>query len=145
MPNVPQDRTALLKTRALIAVAILGQVGGNALLSHGLHRHSIAVSSSFLHYLHAIANPWAIAGVIVLTGWMISNLSLLSRADLSYVLPITGSMSYILIALVGHFFLREEVPWTHWAGIAIITIGVALVLETSPLTVTVHDAPEDER
>ena len=145
MSNGSQDRVALLKTRALIAASVIGQVGGNALLSHGLHHQSSAVSSSFLHYLHAIANPWAIAGVIVLTGWMISNLSLLSRADLSYVLPITGSMSYILIALVGHFFLREEVPWTHWAGIAIITIGVALVLETSPLTVTVHDAPEDER
>src|SRR6185437_2847091 len=108
MSNGPQDRTALLKTRILIACSVIGQVAGNSLLSHGLHHQDAGVSSSFLHYVNAIANPWAIAGVIVLCGWMIANLSLLSRADLSYVLPITGSMSFLLIALVGHFFLKEE-------------------------------------
>jgi drug/metabolite transporter (DMT)-like permease len=145
MSNGAQDRTALLKTRILIACSVIGQVAGNALLSHGLHHQETGVSSSFFHYVYAIANPWAIAGVVVLCGWMISNLSLLSRADLSYILPITGSMSFILIALVGHFLLHENVSWVHWVGICVITIGVLLVLETSPLTVTVHEAPEDER
>ena len=92
-----------------------------------------------------MANPWAIAGVVLLTCWMIANLSLLSRADLSYALPVTGSVSYMLIALVGHFFLGERVSLSHWVGIIIITAGVLLVIETSPLTVSVHEAPEDER
>lgn len=138
-------RTALFKTRVLIGTSIICQVVGNALLSHGLHHENAAVSSSFMHYVYAVLNPWAIAGVVVLCCWMISNLSLLSRADLSYILPITGSLSFILIALVGHFFLHEEVSWVHWVGICTITVGVLLVLETSPLTVNVHDAPEDER
>ena len=145
MSNGPQERTALLKTRALIVASVAGQVAGNSLLSYGLHHEANGLSSSFLHYVYAIANPAAIAGVVLLSGWMIANLSLLSRADLSYVLPITGSMSFILIALVGHFFLHENVSWTHWAGICIITIGVLIVLETSPLTVQVHQAPEDEQ
>jgi drug/metabolite transporter (DMT)-like permease len=51
----------------------------------------------------------------------------------------------MLIALVGHFFLDEPVSLAHWIGIAIITAGVVLVIETSPLTVAVHEAPEDER
>lgn len=144
-PAVTQGRTALFKTRALIVTSVICQVAGNAMLSHGLHHQETAVSSSFMHYVYAILNPWAIAGVVVLCCWMISNLSLLSRADLSYVLPITGSMSFILIALVGHFVLHEHVSWVHWVGICTITVGVLLVLETSPLTVTVHDAPEDER
>jgi drug/metabolite transporter (DMT)-like permease len=145
MSNGPQDRTALLKTRALIVASVIGQVAGNSLLSYGLHNDANRISSSFLHYVYAIANPAAIAGVVLLAGWMIANLSLLSRADLSYVLPITGSMSFILIALVGHFFLHENVSWVHWAGICIITFGVLIVLETSPLTVQVHQAPEDEQ
>ena len=144
MPDGTNDHAALLKTRVLIVISVLCQVAGNALLSHGLHHEGNGISSSFLHYVYAIANPWAIGGIIVLCCWMISNLSLLSRADLSYVLPITGSMSFILIALVGHFVLHEQVSWVHWAGICIISIGVLMVLETSPLTVQVHEAPEDE-
>lgn len=145
MSDAPQDRTALLKTRVLIVASVVCQVAGNTLLSHGLHHADAPLSTSFLHYVYAIANPWAIAGILVLCCWMVSNLSLLSRADLSYVLPITGSMSFILIALVGHFFLNEEVSWVHWVGICAITVGVLMVLETSPLTVQVHEAPEDER
>lgn len=98
-----------------------------------------------MHYVYAVANPWVIAGVILLSCWMIANLSLLSRADLSYALPVTGSVSYMLIAIVGHFFLHERIPLSHWMGVAIITAGVVLVIETSPLTVAVHEQPEDER
>lgn len=138
-------RVPLLKTRALIVAVIIGNVAGNALLSRGLHRGGSQVTASVGHYVYAILNPWAIAGVVVLAAWMLANLSLLSRADLSYALPVTGSLSYILIALVGHFFLGEHVPPAHWFGIAIITAGVVLVIETKPLTVPVHEPPEDER
>lgn len=145
MPNGPQDRAALLKTRALIVAVIAGSVAGNALLSRGLRQSSNEISTSFRHYLYSLANPWVIAGVLLLAAWMVANLSLLSRADLSYALPVTGSVSYMLIALVGHFFLDEPVSLWHWIGIAIITAGVVLVIETSPLTVAVHEVPEDER
>lgn len=144
MSNGPQGSVALLKTRALIVAVIIGNVAGNTLLSRGLH-HSSEITPSFLHYVFAVLNPWAIAGVVLLAGWMLANLSLLSRADLSYALPVTGSVSYVLIALVGHFLLGERVSLAHWIGIVIITAGVVLVIETSPLTVSVHEAPEDER
>ena len=140
-----QDRTALLKTRILIVAVVMGNVVGNALLSRGLHQRSAELSSSFTHYFYAALNPWVVGGVLILSGWMIANLSLLSRADLSYALPVTGSMSYLLIAIVGHFFLGETVSLWHWMGIAIISGGVILVIETAPLTVAVHEAPEDER
>src|SRR4051794_11329561 len=109
MSNGPQDRIALLKTRILIAAVVIGNVVGNALLSRGLHQPSTQLSPSVMHYFYAVANPWVIAGVLLLTAWMVANLSLLSRADLSYALPVTGSISYLLIALVGHFFLGEPV------------------------------------
>jgi uncharacterized membrane protein len=145
MSNGRPDRVALLKTRALIVAVIFGNVAGNALLSRGLYHVGANVSSSLLHYVHAVANPWVFAGVSLLAAWMIANLSLLSRADLSYVLPVTGSLSYMLVALAGHFFLGERVTWVHWIGVAVITVGVLLVIETSPLTVQVHEPPEDER
>ncbi len=143
MSNGPPDRAALFKTRALIVAVIAGNVAGNTLLSRGLHNGS-RLSSSFVHYVYAVGNPWAISGVIVLAAWMIANLSLLSRADLSYALPVTGSVSFMLVALAGHFFLGERVSLAHWLGIALITAGVVLVVETAPLTVQVHAPPEDE-
>jgi len=145
MADRPRDRVALLKTRVLIVAVIVGNVAGNALLSRGLHQSNNELATSFLHYVHALANPWVIAGVVLLAAWMITNLALLSRADLSYALPVTGSVSYLLIALVGYFVLGEHVTPVHWVGIAIITVGVVLVIETSPLTVPVHEPPEDER
>ena len=145
MSNGPQDRAALLKTRGLIVAVIIGNVAGNALLSRGLHRPTSDLPPSFMHYVYAVANPWVITGVVLLAAWMLANLSLLSRADLSYALPVTGSVSYMLIALVGHFFLGERVSAAHWVGIVVITLGVVLVIETSPLTVAVHEQPEDER
>ncbi len=145
MSNHQQDRLALLKTRALIVAVIVGNVAGNALLSRGLHQRGSHISSSLMHYVYAIANPWVFGGVALLAAWMIANLSLLSRADLSYALPVTGSVSYLVIALVGHFLLGERVSTVHWLGVVIITLGVVLVIETSPLTVQVHAPPEDER
>ncbi len=144
MPNEQRPATSNHKTRALIMAVIVGNVAGNTLLSRGLHRHSQQISSSFLHYVYAIANPWALGGMALLACWMIANLSLLSRADLSYALPVTGSLSYLGVALVGHFLLGEHVAWVQWIGVCVITLGVLLVVETSPLTVEVHGPPEDE-
>ena len=127
MSNGPQDRAALLKTRVLIVAVVVGNVAGNALLSRGLHDRSAQLSPSLMHYVYAAGNPWAIAGVLLLSAWMIANLSLLSRADLSYALPVTGSMSYLLIALVGYFLLGETIATVHWIGIGVISVGVLLV------------------
>lgn len=143
MAENTQDRAAVRKTRALIMVVIAGNVAGNTLLSRGLHNADSRLSPSLMHYVYALANPYVIAGVFVLVGWMIANLSLLSRADLSYVLPMT-SVSYVLIAFIGHFVLGEHISWQRWIGILTITAGVTLVGETAPLTVAVHPAEDDE-
>jgi uncharacterized membrane protein len=65
---------------------------------------------------------------------MMSRMTLLSWADLSYVLPVTA-IGYVLVALVGWAFLNERIPFKRWAGIGLIVAGVALVsLRTAPRT-----------
>jgi drug/metabolite transporter (DMT)-like permease len=52
------------------------------------------------------------------------------------VLPVTA-IGYVLVALVGHTFLGEQIPPKRWAGIVLIVAGVALVsLGTAPRTHT---------
>jgi drug/metabolite transporter (DMT)-like permease len=64
---------------------------------------------------------------------MITDLALLSAADLSFVLPVTAS-AYILIALAGHFLLHDRISWVRWMGIATITAGVILAEKTPTRT-----------
>ena len=40
--------------------------------------------------------------------WLLSRMTLLSWADLSYVLPVT-SIGYVLVALAGELFLHEAI------------------------------------
>lgn len=120
------------KTRLLTAYVVLANVVGNLMLGHGMRTAGLrgfAISS----YLHAFANVFVIAGVCVLTSWMIANLALLSRADLSYVLPVTSS-AYVVVALLGHFVLGEHISPGRWAGILVITVGVTVVGGTAPRT-----------
>ena len=94
-----------------------------------MRRAGAIVSASPMDYLRAL-NPWTLAGICALAIWMITDLALLSRADLSFVLPVITT-SYVLIALVGHFVLNERISRLRWLGILVISFGV-LLAETTP-------------
>jgi len=128
-----QNSSKAGKTQLLTLIVISSNVVGNVTLSHGMRQVGKIVSASPLDYARAFANPWTIAGVLVLALWMITDLALLSRADLSFVLPVTAS-AYVLIALAGHFLLHERISVQRWFAIAVITLGVVLAEETPPRT-----------
>jgi transporter family protein len=121
------------KTRLLVLVVIATNVLGNVFLSRGMHQVGRIVSASPLAYVRAFLNPWAVLGICILVVWMLSDLALLSRADLSFVLPVTAS-AYVLVALGGHFLLHEHISWQRWTGIVLITGGVILAEETPART-----------
>ena len=121
------------KTQILVLVVIVTNVLGNVSLSHGMKQVGRIVSASPLDYLRAFANPWTLLGICVLVIWMLTDLALLSRADLSFVLPVTAS-AYVLVALGGHFILHDHISWARWAGIVLITLGVILAEETPDRT-----------
>lgn len=54
-------------------------------------------------------------------------LALLSWADLSVVIPVMGSGSYIISIIGAKFFLDEDVTIERWIGTALIAGGVTLV------------------
>ncbi len=78
------------------------------------------------HVFSALANPWILFGILFLLGFMSSYMTALSFADLTYVLPATA-ISYVFMALISIFWLREHVSVQRWAGIALIVAGVGLV------------------
>lgn len=114
-------------------MVVATNVLGNVSLSHGMHQVGRIVSASPFDYLKAFANPWTLLGICILILWMLCDLALLSRADLSFVLPVTAS-AYVLVALGGHFLLHEHISWERWLGILLITGGVILAEETPART-----------
>src|SRR6185312_5162585 len=129
----PESSLHKRRNQILILVVVLSNVIGNVALGHGMHQTGAIVSASPLDYVRAFARPWTVIGVAVLAGWMISNLALLSRADLSFVLPVTAS-GYVLIALAGHFWLGERISAVRWMAVAAIALGVILAEETPSRT-----------
>jgi drug/metabolite transporter (DMT)-like permease len=99
---------------------------GNLALRIGMAQVGVTVSVSPLPYLRALLNPWVLLGVVLLIGWLVLNLALLSRADLTFVLPIT-STSYIVAALFGSLILREPIAPVRWIAIFLIAAGAAIV------------------
>jgi uncharacterized membrane protein len=122
-----------LKTRTVIVLLVVSNVLGHFSLSRGLHQVGPLVSFFPRRYIHAFLNPLVAMGVALLMVWLISQLSLLSRVDLSYVLPMT-SISYVLTALMGKFLLHEPVSSQRWIGIGLVVLGVSLVARTVPRT-----------
>ena len=134
VPEVtPESHGQRRKNQLLVAFVVITNVLGNVLLSRGMHQVGRIISYSPLDYVRAILNPWAAGGILVLVLWIMSDLALLSRADLSFVLPVTAS-AYVLVALGGHFFLHDHISWQRWIGILLITGGVVLAEETPSRT-----------
>ena len=121
------------RTQSLVLLVIVTNVFGNVFLSRGMHQVGRLISASPLDYVRAFANPWTACGMVILIVWMLSDLALLSRADLSFVLPVTAS-AYVLVALLGHFLLHDHISWERWIGILLITGGVILAEETPART-----------
>lgn len=119
------------KNHVFVALAVVANTVGNFLLSVGMRKIQLSPSALPIEYLRIFTNPWIDAGVILLIVWFASQLSLLSWADLSYVLPVT-SASYVMTAVMGKLLLHESVSLTRWFGIFVISVGVMLVMGTSP-------------
>jgi uncharacterized membrane protein len=119
-----------VKTWICATVVVLSNVFGNFFLKKGMPPELPNPWS----YITILFQPSVALGVVLLILWLMSRMTLLSWADLSYVLPVT-SIGYVLVALVGKIFLAEQIPVKRWAGIVLIVAGVALVsLGTAPQT-----------
>ena len=113
-----------MKLRLLTLVVILANVIGNFSLSWGM-KHSAG------ELLPRLLNPFVFIGILLLIFWTMTKVTLLSMADLSYVLPVT-SVGYALNAVAGWIFLGERISGARWGGIALITLGALLVSRTGP-------------
>ena len=109
------------KARLLTLVVILSNVAGNLFLSLGLKSDA------------GVLSPFVIGGVALLILWTLARMTLMSWADLSYILPVTA-IGYVLSAIAAKFFLAEQISLMRWSGTLLIVAGIVLVGRTEAET-----------
>jgi drug/metabolite transporter (DMT)-like permease len=114
------------RTYQLLLLTVLLRPFGNLSLAWGMHHIPGLLALNPLPYLFALLNPFVALGIAMLVLAVLTRLALLSMADLSFVLPLTAS-GYIISALLGKLFLREDVGSHQWLGTFMIFAGVAFV------------------
>ena len=87
-------------------------------------------SASALPHLADLALDWRFwAGGVLIFIILLISLELYGSEELSKVVPLY-SLSYVLIALIGQFFLGEDVTLQRWIGIVTIVTGVVVLLRS---------------
>jgi drug/metabolite transporter (DMT)-like permease len=123
----------MLKTFVLVLIATVIGGTGHVMLSKGMKTVgdlTEAPSSMYGGMVgRAVSNPWLLFGVAFQATFFLLYLTLLSRANVSQVLPMTA-IDYIVVALLAQLLLAETVTPARWAGIGFIVVGVFLVSRT---------------
>jgi drug/metabolite transporter (DMT)-like permease len=120
----------VIKTLVLVLIAGLLGGTGHVMLAKGMKTIgdlTEAPSSRIGGMIgRVVSNPWVLLGVVLQASFFFMYLTLLSRADVSKVLPMTA-FDYIVVALLAQVVLAEPVTPARWTGIGCIVLGVFMV------------------
>ena len=123
----------MIKTLVLVLIAGLLGGTGHVLLSKGMKTIGDLTEAPAARVGgmvgRTVSNPWVVTGVVLQAAFFFLYLTLLSRADVSKILPMTA-FDYIVVALLAQMFLAEPVTAARWTGIGFIVLGVFLVSRT---------------
>ena len=119
-----------MRTVLLLSIVVLGTTGGEVAVTHAMKQvgeiRSFALRSLLSFLRRALRNNWFTLGIGLLALSFFSLLALLSWEDVSFVIPATA-LSYVTGALGAKLLLGEHLTPLRWAGILLVSVGVALV------------------
>ena len=123
----------MLKTFLIVLVATTIGGTGHVMLSKGMSTigdMTEAGPGAFVHMaLRAATNHWVLLGIALQATFFFTYLTLLSRAKITQVLPMTA-MDYVVVALLAQVILGEYISMARWTGIGFVTLGVILISRT---------------
>lgn len=114
----------------MAAINVIGGTIADLLCSAGMKRHGEfndwSVQGTVRLCLDVMVNPFILASIPAMALSFFALIVLLSLAPLSLAVPITAS-SYVLETALARYILKEEVRWERWTGVALVTVGIALL------------------
>ena len=128
------------KTFLMILIMVVFGPIGNTMLGKGMKNVGSAIDwtpSGLPHVaVRIITSGYIWLGMFSLLTMLIAYMLILSWADYSFVQP-ASSAAYLVVALLGIFYLGEKITPLHWTGIGVICLGVFVVGNTPPRTTEV--------
>ena len=114
----------------LFACVILLQSSAQILEKYGMTQIGQISNAGQLFNIHMIlrivTNPYILGGVTLSAVGLLLWLGVLSNLKVSYIYPF-GAISYIVLALLAHFVLKEGITEIRWIGICVIVLGCYLI------------------
>ncbi len=110
---------------AVISV-VLGAVGQLIVKAALLFWNSVAASGAANNSLLPRAIAGVLLGLLVYAGGTWFWVKAVARASISSLYPISAC-SYVIVASGAGFLFQENIRPGRWAGIAVITLGVAML------------------
>lgn len=110
----------------IIVLSVLNSVFlvcGQILWKYGLEGKEF---DSIQNTIKILFSPLILAGIVVYGLTTILWLYILTKADISYVYPLT-SIVHILMFFCALFIFKEQIFYTRWIGVTLITAGVVFI------------------
>ena len=130
------EKRLRIKTLIMVLAMVVCAVTGDLLLKRGMSEAgAVEFTGAGLAraLVHMATSGMIWLGILFLLGFMASQMTVMSWADYSYVMP-AGAFSYALQTFLAVVVLHEVVSTKRWIGVFLICIGVVLVGQTKPRT-----------
>src|ERR1700730_4577982 len=118
-----------MRTALILSFVVLTGTGGEISLTHAMKRigevHQFSPSAIVRVLLRSFRQVWLWIAIGLMAVAFYPFLTMLSWYPVSFVVPAT-SLAYVTGALGAKFLLRERLSAIRWAGVASISLGVAL-------------------
>ena len=119
-----------MRTFVFLAMVVLSGTGGDIAMTHGMKRIGEVKNFSPRAVLGVLGRVlrlgWFWLGITLMALAFFSLLALLTWADVSFVVPATA-LNYVVGALGAKILLGERLGRMRWAGILLVTLGVAVI------------------
>jgi drug/metabolite transporter (DMT)-like permease len=123
----------MAKLVIVLLVALFFEAIGVVFLAKGLKALGALTQPNFSGVANlvgrAVTNKHILAGIFFEALFFIGLLYLISKADVSFVWPLT-SLSFVVTTIAAKIYLHEHISSMRWSGVCLIMLGAALITWT---------------
>jgi drug/metabolite transporter (DMT)-like permease len=114
----------------ILFFALIFEAIGVVFLSRGLKQigelQEVSVAGVARLVAAGVTNRHIVLGVFFEALFFVGLLMLMSKADVSFVWPLT-SLSFVVTTIAAKIYLHEQVSPLRWSGVCLIMMGAALI------------------
>jgi len=110
-----------------LILAIISNAIANICLKMGSQQFDHGISRIFSEPLMLLKNGYLVVGIVFFATALVLYTLVLAKMNLSVAYPVMVSIGFVIVVAFSVFFLREQLLWWQWLGMAFIISGVILV------------------